>query len=102
MKDDVTASATVRLTLQITVPDSWGEGCSVGQVEAQAGRSAIELIERILSRRDFMDLAQAAAGAASGWDVIALAERLKKTTILADRIRIVGKPAVDVVIAKRS
>ncbi len=40
----LTATARVRLTLDIPVGDSWGADCNIAQIEKQAAESAIGLI----------------------------------------------------------
>ena len=41
-----TVRASVRVTLEIEVSDSWGPDCSMGQVESQATSAALGAIAR--------------------------------------------------------
>ena len=42
----VTVRATVRMTLEVEVPDTWGPECTLDQVERQATAAAIGAIAR--------------------------------------------------------
>lgn len=46
----VRAAARVTVTIEIAVPDAWGTDCTVAQVQQQAKKSALGIIERIKQR----------------------------------------------------
>jgi hypothetical protein len=48
----VQATARVRLTIDIPVPDTWGGDCDVAQVKRQATRAAGQIVEHVIETRE--------------------------------------------------
>lgn len=46
MKEKIKAKARVKILLEISLPDVWGEDCSVGQVHKQAKDSAVNIVSQ--------------------------------------------------------
>lgn len=44
MKKNIRSKARVRLLLEISLPDTWGDDCPLGQVYKQAKDSAMNII----------------------------------------------------------
>ena len=63
----MSATARVTVTLEITVPSSWGDDCAVRQIKEQATRSAVASIGHMIRGSQL-------------------------------KAKVVGKPAVDLVI----
>ena len=45
---NMSAKAIVRLLVEINVPDTWGDDCTIGQVKKQAKHSAIRTVSSIM------------------------------------------------------
>lgn len=80
MSSLVTASAVVTLTVEVHLGSRWGSECTVEQVQGQAGREAVDVIELILQD----------------------AVKYKPRAADCRRVRIVGEPEVRTVLARES
>ena len=57
MKDKITASARVQVTLNIECRDgTWGPECSIGQLQKQAAESAITQLRNIFARENVRNI----------------------------------------------
>ena len=48
----VQATARVRLTIDVPVPDTWGDGCDVAQINRQARGAAEHITRRVVEVRE--------------------------------------------------
>lgn len=81
---NITVRARVRVTLEIDAGSSWNSDCALDQVHAQASREAIAELERVLTVAPLS----------------AMQERSRQG--IAQRVRIVGDPLVEAIVAARS
>lgn len=80
----ISVTARVRVLLEIQAEGVWGEGCGLDQIHEQASREAVAELRRALSAQPL-----------NGMD-----ERARQST--AHRIRIMGEPVVEAIVAKRA